>query len=315
VSVFIWFHVFRSRRLRTPASRTRFWDRLENVRLDPEIGVQRYPGRLFGFMPEWRSRSGRIAALESQSIDDSGAWFAFAGEVKKQSGGIMILSVTKRSKYRYFSEHEWAERFMDGSLLFRSLSHFKKIEDGEVRGDSREGSILFKPEGGLVVHNKTQGKSFTIPEGAFGSGINTEEVFVLCCSNSMTEELRIRFEAKACVQIMRIHTFCARIQYELTSTATFRAEKVVYYSPSDEPGAKWALPDMIAFSKVDGYAWQDEYRFCISLTDALKYGKTSQQVRIPNQPSGTALPPPPPLPREYPMTVKALGDICKIFKY
>jgi len=52
----------------------------------------------------------------------------------------------KRSKYRYFSELEWAEQFMDGSLLFRSLSHFKKIEDGEVRGDLREGAISFQPE-------------------------------------------------------------------------------------------------------------------------------------------------------------------------
>jgi len=34
--------------------------------------------------------------------------------------------VKKKSKYRYFSELERAEQFMDGSLVFRSLSHFKK---------------------------------------------------------------------------------------------------------------------------------------------------------------------------------------------
>ena len=168
-------------------------------------------------------------------------------------------------------------------MLFRSLSHFQNIEDGEVRGDLREGSVSYKPESGLIINNQTQGKRFTIPEGAFGSGVNTEEVFILCASNSITDELRIRFEAKACVQILRIASLCSRIQGELPRTATFRAERVKYYSPANEPGAKWAFPDMIAFSKVDGYSWQDEFRFVFSLTDALKYGNTAQQVTIPNQ--------------------------------
>jgi hypothetical protein len=157
--------------------------------------------------------------------------------------------VKKRSKYRYFTEIKWAEKFMDGELRFRTLSHFKKIEDGEIRGDAGEGSISYKPEGGLIMHH--QGKSFTFPGGIFGSAVKTAEIFILCGSNSMTDDLRIRFEAKACVQIMRQTSFCQRIQYELPRTATFRAEPVVYYSPANEPGAKWACPDMIAFSKVN----------------------------------------------------------------
>jgi hypothetical protein len=72
---------------------------------------------------------------------------------------------------------------------------------------------------------------------------------------------------------------------------------------------------MIAFSKVDGYAWQNEYRFCFSLTDALMYGKTSQQVKIPNHKPGTAVPAPPPVPRQYPLTIKPLGDICTFYHY
>src|SRR5258708_17981131 len=101
-----------------------------------------------------------------------------------------------------------------------------------------------------------------------------------------------RFEAKACVQIMRQASFSQRIRDELPRTATFRAEPVVYYSPANEPGGKWAFPDMIAFSKVESYAWQDEYRYVFSVTDALKYGTTTQRAVIPNQPPGTALPPP-----------------------
>jgi hypothetical protein len=247
----------------------------------------------------------------------SAGWIPELSRTKREDNGFIGFgNVKKRSKYRYFTGVEWAEKFMDGGLLFRSLSHFKNIEDGEVRGDLREGSISYQPKGGLIGDNQTQGKAFRLPEGSyFDSGVKAEEIFILCASNSMTDELRIRFEAKACVQILRLATFCARIQYELPPTATFRAERVVYYSPANEPGPKWAFPDMIAFSKVDGYAWQDEYRFVFSLTDALKYGATAQKVVIPNQPPGTALPPAPPVPHQKCLTVKSLGDICKLHKF
>jgi hypothetical protein len=62
-------------------------------------------------------------------------------------------------------------------------------------------------------------------------------------------------------------------------------------SPESPPS-----PTMIAFSKVNDYEWQDEYRFCFSLTDALKYGQTKQQLTIPNMPPGKAIPPSRPAP-------------------
>ena len=202
---------------------------------------------------------------------------------------------------------------MDGELRFCSLSYFKQIEDGEVRGDLREGSISYQPKGGLVGYNRTQSKAFTLPEGSyFDSGVKTEEIFILCASNSMTDELRIGFEAKACVQIYRPNNLRDRIGYELPRTALLRAEPVVYYSPINEPGPKWALPHMIAFSKIDSYAWQDEFRYAFSTTDALKYGSTQQKIVIPNQTSGTVVAPRPPEPREYFMKVKSLGSICKL---
>lgn len=219
----------------------------------------------------------------------------------------------KFSKYRYFSEAKWAEAFIDGELRFRSLSYFKQIEDGQVRGDFWEGNISFQPKGGLVGHNQTQVKDFNLPEGSyFDSGVKSEEIFILCASNSMNDELRNRFEAKACVQILRPNNLRDRIGWELPRTATLRAEPVVYYSPINEPGPKWAFPDMIAFSKIDAYAWQDEFRYVFSLTNALKYGSTQQKIVIPNQRPGTAVPPPPPEPREYFMKVKSLGSICKL---
>jgi hypothetical protein len=112
--------------------------------------------------------------------------------------------------------------------------------------------------------------------------------------------------------MMRQASFRQRIQYELPRTATFLDKPVDYYSPAEEPGARWALPELITFSKINSYAWQDEYRYAFSLTDALKYGSTSQQVVIPNQPPGNAIPPPPPAAHHYDIKVKALGSICKL---
>lgn len=221
----------------------------------------------------------------------------------------------KHSRYRYFSELKRAKDFINGSLRFCCLSHYHRIEDGEVRGDLNEGSIIYTPDGGLTINDQTQGKSFRIPEGAFVSGVNTEEVFILCASASMTDELRVKFEAKACVEIRKVATFCARIQAELPPNATFRAHRVTYYSPAAEPGVKWAFPDMIAFSKVDSYAWQDEYRFAFSLSGALQDGKTTQRVNIHGPIHGTDPTLAVTVPRPYGLSIGDLSDICELHEF
>ena len=160
---------------------------------------------------------------------------------------------------------------MDGELLFRSLSHYHQIEDGEVRGDANEGSVSFKPKGGLIGNNQTQGKSFHLPDGSsFDSSVNPEEILY---------PLRQRFYERRIARplpwprrwlemVRKAATLCARIQAQLPSTATFRAQRVMYYAKESEIGVKYAFPDMIAFSKVaETYGWQDEYRFCFSFTD------------------------------------------------
>ena len=46
----------------------------------------------------------------------------------------MVRSVMhRRSLYKYFSERKWAERFLDGEILFRSLAYFRDYEDGNIR--------------------------------------------------------------------------------------------------------------------------------------------------------------------------------------
>lgn len=202
---------------------------------------------------------------------------------------------------------------MNGDVRFKSLSYYHQIEDGAVRGDGNEGSVYTQPETGLVMHNQTQDYTGVIPGGAFRANAKSEEIFILCASNSMEDELRVRFEAECCVEILKIATLCARIEAKLPAGSTFMANAISYYSKNDEIGIRWAFPDKITFEKIDCYSWQDEYRFAFSSTDALAFGKTSQQLQIP-APGTTELSKPIaiPKPREFNMTTRDLQDICRI---
>jgi hypothetical protein len=202
---------------------------------------------------------------------------------------------------------------MDGDVRFKSLSYYHQIEDGAVRGDSNEGSIYTQPDTGLPMHHQTQGYTRVIPAGAFRANAKGDEIFVLCASNSMKDELRIRFEAECCVEILKVFNLRARIKARLPAASTIMAKAVSYYSKNDEIGIRWAFPDKITFEKIDSYTWQDEYRFAFSITDALDFRNTSLQVQIP-APGTTELPKPIiiPEPREYDLTTRSLRDICRI---
>jgi hypothetical protein len=187
----------------------------------------------------------------------------------------------RRSLYKYFSEVLWAEHFLDGKILFRSLSYFRDYEDNEVRGDRNEGLATLRPPGGLVVNNQTQGKTFTIPGAAFESSAREEEIFVFCASRTLSRQLREEFAAVACVEVTDIAAFCSRVQTALPPNAVFPGPKgctrlgnrVTYYTESEAVNPRWALPDLMATSKPARYDWQDEFRLVFSLTDALEFEK------------------------------------------
>jgi hypothetical protein len=209
-----------------------------------------------------------------------------------------------RSLYKYFSELKYAEAFLDGEMLFRSLAYFRDNEDA-VRGDEYEGTSKFLPDGGLVVHNHTQGTIFTLPM-AFESSVNAQEIFVYCVSEALRADIAEEFNAVACVEITKISTLCARIREALPATAAFRARPVDYYPQTQGGNPRWALPDQIATSKLARWASQNEYRFMFSLTDALGFEKVDTRlIDRKNRPI--------PKPEEHiPRLVKvrSLRDIC-----
>ena len=126
----------------------------------------------------------------------------------------------QRSLFKYYAERRWAEAFLDGELLFRSLAYFRDYEDGRIRGDRNEGRALYKPQDGLVAKNLTQGTTVTLPAHAFTSTAKQGEIFVFCLSRALTEKMRRGFNATVAVEIRDISAFCARIEAALPAEAS-----------------------------------------------------------------------------------------------
>ncbi len=187
----------------------------------------------------------------------------------------------KHCWYEYFSKREYAEAFLDGDVLFRTLSYFRDREDRESRqiiGDEHEGTRSFMPSGGLIVtnHSTRQHLKFVEP-WAFESVVKAGEIFVFCVSTAYKESLVSEFGAVACVEISNQSKFFDRLRPVLPSQAKLIWGKVIYYERGAEPKAEWAIPERIAKSKLQQFSCQGEYRFA-SVTDALNFGKTRQRL-------------------------------------
>jgi hypothetical protein len=224
----------------------------------------------------------------------------------------------RHSLFKYYAERKWGEAFLNGELLFRSLSYFRDYEDKGVRGDTNEGTAIFQPTDGLVITNHTQGWKRVFP-GAFKSTANQEEILVFCLSRSLTDELRARFGATVSVEIVNVKEFCTRIEASLPHEATFPGkpgrtrigQRVEYYRQTDSCNPRWALPDVIAASKLDAYSWQDEYRLIFSLTDALEFQKIETRLVR----DGRSERPKFAEHRKFLLKVGSLRDICRFHDF
>lgn len=222
------------------------------------------------------------------------------------------------SLYKYYDKREWAEAFLDGNLRFRSLSYFRDYEDEHVRGDKNEGTSVYRPEGGLVITHHTQGWIKTIP-WSFNSTANQEHIFVFCLSRSFNVELRKRFESVACIEIFDVKAFCGRLEAALPVGATLPGkpgrthigQRVEYYDETDNCTPRWALPDVIAASKLKTFFWQDEYRLVFSLTDALGFEKSDMRLVR----DGNTEAPKPAEHRHFDVAAGNLRDVCRLHDF
>jgi hypothetical protein len=143
-----------------------------------------------------------------------------------------------------FDREDWAKPSVPGFSRHESFRverndrQLKRL--GNVRV-FRQGKMIFRPEDGLVITNQTQGWRRTIPR-ALNATVKQEEIFVFCMSKSFTEELRERFEAVACVEILNGRAFCEKIESALPAKTTFPGkpgrepigQAVTYYEETDD---------------------------------------------------------------------------------
>jgi hypothetical protein len=218
------------------------------------------------------------------------------------------MEVIPSPLFKFYDERRWAERFFAGELLCWSVSYYRDLED-EIRGDENEGYSEYRPQGGLVINNITQGTSFCVPDSAMLSAVKQDEIFAFCMSTSSDAVVANQL-GETFVEILDGPQFVRRVRAALPENAKFFSRAVEYYDASDPPGARWAVPEFISTAKQRSpkYVSQAEYRLVFSLTDALEFEKVSLSIT-----TGQAQPAP--RRNSYPnYIIKSddLSDICRL---
>lgn len=188
--------------------------------------------------------------------------------------------------YKFFPERRWAEAFLDGEVLFRSLAYFRDYEDGtskQVIGDRYEGIRTGMPNGGIIMRGRADGKMAKFEEHfEFNALVNAGNIFVFCVSKSCDDVLVREFNAVACFEIFDKTAFFARLRSSLPLDAKLMGGPVSYYKYSSEEQLQPLLaasPEQIVKSKLEHFSYQDEYRFAFSTTHALDEGKARLCLR------------------------------------
>jgi hypothetical protein len=216
----------------------------------------------------------------------------------------------RHSRYKYFSQLDYAKQFIAGKVYHQTLGFFRDYEDKatkQVIGDEFESTRIFRPVDGLHVNIQTQGTSGQLLM-AFESSARAGEIYIFCLSLSFTDELSKEFRAVACVEILSPLKFIQRWLAKLPEGATHFAKKVDYYRQEDLPSNVWLQPHLIATTKLDHFAYQQEYRLGFCTTNALEFNEAKQELRDRKER-------PIPRPEEHHNKTLDLGgltDICKL---
>lgn len=172
------------------------------------------------------------------------------------------------SIFKYFTEEAHARAFIDnGLMLFRPLSFFRMYEDGQIRGDARDGTLRYAPASGLQI-TKQDGTALTLKDWRFTSSAKNDDILVYCASNQRSTQLAERFQSPFCVEITDTDPVLARLKARAHPTSQLDYEQLLsgcvdYRRLDRKPRADWALPDKVAFIKSDAFEWQDEFRTAI----------------------------------------------------
>jgi hypothetical protein len=183
--------------------------------------------------------------------------------------------------YKYLPSRYLDSFVGQGLLLFRNLTHFRKIED-IGRRDLLEGLHLDYPDNPVSV-TSLDGSARFYGRAAFINSINTQLLFVFCLSEILDDSLFKKFSSDACVEIINPSEFIRRCRVAVAKTFFFRDSPLLdrgisYYMPNRPAPIDVHNPRHLAFCKHESYADEHEYRLAFALRGAFK--QTRRLVRM-----------------------------------
>lgn len=199
--------------------------------------------------------------------------------------------------FKYFTEETHAIKLIEkGELLFRPLSYYRELEDGEVRGDIKDGQLIYSPSEGLDL-TKIDGTKLLLNSASFTSSINTDQIFIYSVTEIFSADLAKKF-GQFCVEIPMVETIVKRLQSRANPKSIIDYEnihygEVSYRSVQDQPIIDWAFPEKIAFIKPESFGWQSEIRIVIGRRGAFNIENVLckiQDDRVLNSKSNYSMP-------------------------
>lgn len=189
------------------------------------------------------------------------------------------LKKIPRVLYKYIPSR-FVDSFCDeGNILFRNLTYFKKIEDGDVRGDHLEGTHrdFGKNGAGIDITINKNGKK--LKGDYFDNSIETDDkTFIFCLSNIYDEKLFDEFECDACIKITNTKEFISLCERKLlVSTgkhSKLHYNNIKYYELNEDMSEYIKIPIMIPILKREKYRIQDEFRLYFAVDNAFKIKKS-----------------------------------------
>lgn len=112
---------------------------------------------------------------------------------------------------------------------------------------------------------KENGDVVEMPPGwRFRASVRVDDIFVYCLSTELSPEIAAKFECPFCVEIKKPIRLFGRISMHVRPRSKLDrrvySREVDYRKLAAAPGADWALPEGVAFTKPEGWAWQKEPR-------------------------------------------------------
>ncbi len=183
--------------------------------------------------------------------------------------------------FKYFTEEAHALAFINkGELMMQSLSHFRALEDEEVRGDRHDGVLIYAPPDGVAM-NMEDGRTVTVQ--SFNSTVRQNDIFVYCTSHRLSAELAKEF-GPFCVEISDPEVLVRRLKLRAHPTSQFDYEQLVsgpvdYRAHDRKPGVDWTLPERLVLMKPDGFARQNEFRIAVGKRGTFDVGNVGLTIQ------------------------------------